>query len=108
VPAEAAGNANVYIAYPTFDGSCPNGGKVTGIWAANGNIWSTPSGGDWGDDLIYPRVNLYTWNQISAQPYCSRPWYDGGGYYGVPSSVSIYPTRNGMTFWVGPLGQSHN
>lgn len=107
-PAYAAGNGNVYVSFPTWLANCPGGGSVTGIYAANGNIWSTPAGGDWGDDLIYPRVQMYANNQISAQNYCNRPWYDGGSYWGPAVSVTIYPTRGGQTFWVGPAGQSHN
>lgn len=99
---------NVYVSYPTWLGNCPGGGSVTGIYAASGVLWSTPSWGDWGDDLIYPRVNFYTYNPISAQLYCNRPWYRGGGYWGPAVQAYIYPTRNGQTFWVGPWGQRHN
>jgi hypothetical protein len=66
---------NVYVSYPTWMANCPGGGKVIGIHAANGMLWSTPPQGDWGDDLIYPRVNLNARNPISAQLYCKRPWY---------------------------------
>lgn len=99
---------NVYVSFPTWLANCPSGGSVTGINAAVGNIWVTPAGGDWGDDLVYPRVNLYANNTISAQNYCNRPWYRGGGYWAPAVQVTFYPTRNGQTFWVGPAGQSHN
>lgn len=110
VMAPAAGSrsstvSNVYISYPTWYGNCPGGGSVTGIYAASGILWSTSPGGDWGDDLIYPKVDLYTYNTISAKLYCRRPWYRGGGYWGPAVSATIYPTRGGQTFWVGPLGQ---
>ncbi len=107
-PVQALPYSNVYVSFPTWLGNCPGGGSVTRIYAANGNIWSTPPNGDWSDDLIYPRVNLNSSNQISAQLYCSRPWYQGGDYWGPAVGVSIYPTRGGQTFWVGPAGQSHN
>jgi hypothetical protein len=106
--AQAAPYANVFVSYPTWLGNCPAGGSVSGIYAANGALWSTPASGDWGDDLIYPRVNLNAGNQISAQPYCSRPWYRGGDYWGPAVSANIRPTRSGQTFWIGPAGQAHN
>lgn len=108
VPAEAYPYSNIYVSLPTWLGNCPGGGSVTGIWAASGDLWSTPANGDWGDDLIYPKVNLYADNQISAQPFCSRAWYDGGSYLGPAVSATIYPTRRGQTFWIGPAGQQHN
>jgi hypothetical protein len=107
-PAEATPYSNIYVSFPTWLANCPNGGSVTGINAAVGDLWSTPPGGDWGDDLIYPKVDLYTSNDISAQNYCSRPWYDGGGYWGPAVSAAIYPTRGGQTFWLGPAGQTNN
>jgi hypothetical protein len=108
MPAQAYPYSNVYVSLPTWLGNCPGGGSVTGIWAANGDLWSTPAAGDWGDDLVYPKVNLYASNQISAQPFCNRPWYKGGSYYGPAVTATIYPTRQGQTFWIGPVGQNHN
>ncbi len=107
-PAEASSIGNVYVSYPTWLGNCPGGGSVTGIYAASGNLWSTPATGDLGDDLIYPKVYLYANNQISAQVFCSRAWYNGGNYWGPAVSATIYPTRTGQTFWVGPTSQTHN
>lgn len=104
----AAATSHVYISYPTWLGNCPAGGSVTGIHAANGALWSTPTGGDWGDDLIYPKVNLNSYNTISARVYCDRSWWKGVDYWGATTSVSIRPTRGGQTFWVGPAGKSHN
>src|SRR6266545_7276577 len=103
-PAQAYPYSNVYVSFPTWLANCPWGGSVTGIYAANGNIWSTPASGDWGDDLIYPKVDLYANNQISAQVFCSRSWWQGGSYWGPTVSATIYPTRGGQTFWVGPAG----
>lgn len=111
-PSQAASYGNAYVSFPTWLGNCPGGGSVTGIYGANSNIWSTPAGGDWGDDLIYPRVAMFLgapYNQISAQVFCSRPWYQGGGgYWGAAVSAGIRPTRNGQTFWIGPAGQRNN
>ena len=107
-PAQAALYSSIYVSFPTWLANCPNGGKVTVINAAVGDLWSTPPGGDWGDDLIYPKVNLYTYNEISAQNFCSRPWYDGGGYWAPAVSAAFYPTRGNQTFWIGPAGQTHN
>jgi hypothetical protein len=107
-PAQAYPYSNVYVSFPTWLANCPSGGNVIGINAAVGNIWVTPAGGDWGDDLVYPKVELYANNTISAQNYCDRPWYQGGGYWAPAVQVTFYPTRTGQTFWVGPAGQSHN
>ena len=104
--AQAAPVSNVYVSYPTWLGNCPGGGSVTGIFAANGALWS--NAGDWGDDLIYPRVYLNAGNPISARLYCSRPWYRGGDYWGPTVYANIRPTRGGQTFWVGPGSQTHN
>lgn len=101
-PALAAGNANVYVSFPTWLGNCPGGGSVTGIYAAVGNTWSTA--GDWGDDLIYPSVNLYQSNALNARVFCNRPWYNGGGYWVNVVGINFTPTRPGQTFWVGPAG----
>jgi hypothetical protein len=106
-----ASYGNVYVSFPTWLGNCPGGGSVVDINASNSNVWSTPAGGDWGDDLIYPRVVMFVgapYNQISAQNLCSRPWYRGGNYWAPAVSAGISPSRNGQTFWIGPLGQSHN
>jgi hypothetical protein len=106
--AQAYPYSYVYVSFPTWLANCPAGGSVTGIFAANGDLWSTPAGGDWGDDLVYPKVNLNANNQISGQGYCNRPWYKGGSYWGPAVSATIYPTRGGQTFWIGPGGQTHN
>jgi hypothetical protein len=106
--ASAYSVSNVYVSYPTWLANCPAGGSVVGIYAANGALWSTPAGGDWGDDLVYTRVYLYTSNTVSAQVFCSRPWWKGGNYWGPAVQAVIYPTRTGQTFWVGPIGQTHN
>ncbi len=107
-PAQAAGPGNVYVSMPKWLGACPDGAPVIGIYGTNGALWTTPPAGDWGDDLVYPRVHLGLDNPLSFQPMCDRPWYKGGPQRGVPFPVTIRPTRSGQTFWVGPLGQSHN
>jgi hypothetical protein len=107
-PAQATPYSNIYVSFPTWLANCPNGGKVTVINAAVGDLWATPPGGDGGDDLIYPKVNLNASNDISAQNFCSRPWYDGGGYWAPTVSATFEPTRGGQTFWIGPAGQTNN
>jgi len=105
-PAAASGLGNVYVAYPTWGGNCPGGGSVVGIYAASGDLWATGSGGDWGDDLIYPRVELDAWNTISAQLWCRTGWYT---YLSAAYAVSVFPTRPGETFWAAVGGQTwHN
>lgn len=106
-PANASSLGDVYVAYPSWGGNCPGGGSVVGIYAASGNLWSTGPYGDWGDDLIYPTVQLYAWNTISAQLFC-KTWY-GWTYRSVSYAVNIYPTRSGETFWASVGGgTTHN
>ena len=104
----STGYGYVYVSFPTWLGNCPYGGSVRGIYAANGYLWSTPPTGDWGDDLIYPKVLFYSNNPISFQNFCYRPWWQGGTYRAPAWQVTIYPTRYGQTFWIGPWGQRHN
>ena len=107
-PAEAASIGYVYIAYPTWAGNCPSGGSVTALYGAVDTLWATPATGDRGDDLVYAKVRIGANSTVSMQPYCSRPLYRGGSYYGVPSQHVIKATRTGQTFWMGPLGKWQN
>ena len=104
-PASAWTAGYIYVSFPTWLGNCPQGGNVIGINAAVDGMWS---GGDWGDDLVYPRVRLNDWNTISAQNFCRQWGRPGGGYWAPATSTRFYPTRNNQTVWVGPAGWQRN
>ena len=101
-----AATGKIYIAFPTWLGNAPNGGKVIGVYAMSGDLWATPAGGDWGDDVIYPTVRFNTDNTIVFKTYCQKPFWQS--YWTAGWSSTIRPTRSGQTFWLGPWGQSHN
>ena len=104
-PASAAtGRGNAYVAFPLALGNCPSGGKVTRVWASNGDLWSTDITGEKGDDKLYVKVNLNQVNEISYKVFCSKSWYRTGSGWSVVSQASITPTYNKQTFWLGPFG----
>ena len=61
--------------------------------------------GDWGDDLVYARVNLYQDQAVVGQGLCYR---GSRSYWGPAFYQTIHPTRAGQTWWVGPFGAWHN
>lgn len=104
VPAYAYSYGWVYLVFPTWLGNCPGGGNVTWIKAAVGphdDVWS---GGDGGDDIIYPEVALNQWNSVDAEVFCSNGY---GSYYNYVHS-NFYPVRNNEAIWVGSAGWTHN
>jgi len=101
-----AATGKIYIAFPTWLGNAPSGGKVVAVYAMSGNLWATPASGDWGDDIIYPTVRFSSNNEIVFKTYCQKPFWQS--YWTAGWSSTIYPTRSGQTFWLGPWGQSHN
>ena len=103
-PAQAYSYGWIYLVFPTWAGNCPNGGSVTYISAAVGPHDDTWSGGDGGDDIIYPRVAMNQWNTVDAEVFCSRGALSN--YYPIHSS--FYPSRNNETVWVGPDRWWHN
>lgn len=104
VPASAAtANAGVYIVAPKWWGWCPNVSGVTNrvTFMSQVNQTTGNMSSDAGDDVIWSRVALNTYNTIDVQVGC---------IYGIGSSgtrVTIRPTRNGQTFWVSPTGASY-
>ena len=106
-----AATGYIYIAFPTWLGNCPKGGSVTIINATTGpygELWSTPAGGDKGDDKIYAKVLFNTNNLVTYQNFCRKGILGLSSYWDAAWQVTIRPTRSGQTFWVGRLGQSHN
>jgi hypothetical protein len=104
-PAQAWTAGHIYVSFPAWLGNCPQGGNVVGINAAVDGMWT---GGDWGDDLVYPRVRVGDWNTVSAQNFCKQSGRPGGGYWAPAVSVRFYPTRSNQTVWVGPGGWRRN
>ena len=105
-PASAVTYGWVYISTPTWLANCNwgNNGRVTGLHLSVGGTWTTPAGGDWGDDLVYARVRLYEYQQVSYSAYCNK--WPGSWQSGV--AQTIRPTRNNQTVWVGPAGVRYN
>ena len=92
--AEAAYVGNAYLV--VTNGNCVGGGTVTGIFGAVGNVWS---GGDSGDNIIYPRVRVGESNQFNGRAFCSRPSYRGGSYWINVVGKDFTPSRNAQTFY---------
>jgi hypothetical protein len=69
---------------------------VTGIFGVVDNAWL---GGDWGDNIVYPRVRVLDTNTFNARAYCDRPWYQGPGYWIDVVWKQFRPTANGQTLW---------
>jgi hypothetical protein len=85
---------NVYLVVGNWN--CVGGGKVTGVFGAVDQVWT---GGDWGNNIIYPRVDLNRTNTFNGRAYCDRPWYQGPDYWINVTWWRFYPTRTGQTFW---------
>ncbi len=92
--ASAAYYGNAYIVVGNWN--CPGGGGVTGIFGAVDWAWS---GGDWGDNIIYPRVRVGDTNTFNGRAYCNRPWWRGGGYWVNVVGRQFRPTAHNQTFW---------
>ncbi len=88
------GNANSYLVVNNW--RCVGGGRVTGVFGA---VDRTSAYGDWGDNIIYPRVVKGVTNQFNGRAYCDRPWYRGGGYWINVILWNFKPTASGQTFW---------
>jgi hypothetical protein len=103
----SASTGSVYVSVPAWLGNCPHGGSPVGVWGTTGpygELWSTPAGGDWGDDLVYARVRIGTRNTFTFKAFCQRPWYRGGSYWGPASQQTAHVSRVNQTVWTGPWG----
>lgn len=100
--ASAAGDANVYLVLPTWLNNCPGGGDVRFMQVSVGDTWS---GGDFGDDIVYPRVNLHQNEAVIGRGLCYR---GRGTYWGPTFYQEINASRNGQAWYVGPAGVRHN
>lgn len=94
--ASAWTRGNVWINFATTN--CPSGGKVVGIYWAVDNFSSGPASGDWGDNVIYPRVRVGSgaYNTLSYQVKCKKwSWYT---YRGKVGQRSISPYKSGLSY----------
>lgn len=92
--AYSAGNAWIHFG----DVMCVNGGVVTGIYWAVDNYSSGPSGGDWGDRTIYPKVRVGSgaYNTLSFTIMCKKwGWHT---YRAGAGQKNLSPYQTGLTY----------
>jgi hypothetical protein len=93
-PAQAWTAGNVWVNFGSWN--CPSGGSVYSIhWAVDG----FSSGGDAGDNVIYPRVRVGAgaYNTLSYSIQCKRGWY----LYpigGMAGQRYLTPYRSGLSY----------
>ncbi|MFD7937201.1 hypothetical protein ACFV4T_22175 [Streptomyces sp. NPDC059755] len=95
-PASAWTGGNVWVNLGSWN--CPAGGSVVGVYWAVDAYSSGPAGGDWGDNVIYPRVRVGTGahNTLSYQTICKKwGWYT---YRGVVGQRSLTPYKSGLSY----------
>ncbi|HKP89983.1 MAG TPA: hypothetical protein VJT75_08415 [Thermoleophilaceae bacterium] len=93
--AEAWYAGNVYVV--VSNGHCVGGGRIVFMQAAVDVMWS---GGDWGDNILYPRVRIGDTNTINVRALCDRAWYQGPDYWINVVGRTFRPTYNGQTIWL--------
>jgi len=76
----------------------PSPEPVVGIYWAVDAYSSGPAGGDWGDNVIYPRVRVGTgsYNTLSYQLFCKK-W----GFFTYRSVVGqqyLTPYKSGLSY----------
>ncbi|SCG77442.1 hypothetical protein [Micromonospora inositola] len=72
-PAQAAPDGWVYVVIGNWN--CPNGGTITQITGAVWTTWTYRqmwSGGDAGDNIIYPKVELKVSNTFDGRAFCAK------------------------------------
>lgn len=95
-PASAiSANANVYAVAPSANW-CPGWlNRVTRVqWT---NITTGGTGGDSGDDIVWMPVRTGYANSVNISVTCARSYPKGMNF-------TIYPSRNGQTYWFYPDG----
>lgn len=104
-PASAARAVYVYVSLPTWLGNCPGGGSVRYLQVSTWSPSATDYKADYGDDLVYIKAGLRENTQVVSQPLC----YNGSKtYWGPASSRTIHASRQGQTWWLGPVGVRSN
>lgn len=95
--AEAAtANAGVYVVTPAWWGHCTYFGGVNGLATVNSYVGHS-NRGDFGNDIAWVPVRLNTSQSVQIKTHCRRY----GWAVGTSMSISIRPSRNGQTFFVG-------
>jgi hypothetical protein len=95
-PAAAWSGGNVWVNFGSWN--CTQGGSVTGIYWAVDTYSSGPATGDWGDNVIYPRVRVGSgsFNALSYQLFCKKwGWYT---YRSVVSQRNLTPYKSGLSY----------
>lgn len=95
-PAHAWSGGNVWVNFGSWN--CPQGGSVVGIYWAVDSYSSGPASGDWGDNVIYPRVRVGTgsFNTLSYQLFCKKwGWYT---YRSVVGQRTLTPYQSGLSY----------
>ncbi|MFI6101388.1 hypothetical protein ACIA8G_38070 [Lentzea sp. NPDC051213] len=95
-PAQAWTGGNVWVNFGSWN--CPAGGSVVGVYWAVDAYSSGPAEGDWGDNVIYPRVRVGSgsYNTLSYQVMCKKwGWYT---YRGVVSQRTLTPYKSGLSY----------
>jgi len=95
-PALAWSGGNVWVNFGSWN--CPQGGSVNGIYWAVDTYSGGPATGDWGDNVIYPRVRVGSgsYNTLSYQLFCKKwGWYT---YRGVVGQRVLTPYKSGLSY----------
>ncbi|MER5807337.1 hypothetical protein ABT143_03920 [Streptomyces sp. NPDC002033] len=95
-PASAWSGGNVWVNFGSWN--CPGGGSVVGVYWAVDAYSSGPAEGDWGDNVIYPRVRVGSgaYNTLSYQTMCKKwGWYT---YRGVVGQRTLTPYKSGLSY----------
>ena len=92
--ASAYPNGNVWLIIK--NSNCFAGGKVTGVFGAVSASWS---GGDWGDNIIYPYVVFNQTDVFNGRAWCSNSYVPGGGYWINIVWFQFRPTGWNQNFW---------
>ncbi len=90
-PAQAGATGHVYLV--VFNSRCVSGGTVKQITGAVDWVWS---GGDYGDNIIYPRVEFHRWNAFNGRALCvngSKSYWINIPYW------QFYPTAWNQAFY---------
>jgi hypothetical protein len=95
-PAAAWTAGNVWVNFGSWN--CPQGGSVVGVHWAVDSLSSGPAGGDWGDNVVYPRVRVGSGshNTFSYQLHCKKwGWFT---YRSVVGQQSLTPYKSGLSY----------
>ena len=95
-PAQAWTGGNVWVNFSNT--MCTGGGSVVGVYWAVDSYSSGPATGDWGDNVIYPRVRVGSgaYNTLSFQLFCKKwGWYT---YRAGAGQKTLTPYQSGLSY----------